>query len=85
MKYDASALRKSSEVPRFPYDDRRVTFIWITTTGSVSQASTLTDKRIALRSLGKGDLLLGAWPGDRRQDIFVIDDLAAAEYESVQR
>ncbi len=54
-----------------------VTFVCVTAGGLVTQAQTIGDKRAMLEAADDGDLLLAAWPGQWRQDIFVIDDRSA--------
>lgn len=78
MHYDASTLRKTSDTKDFPYTSRLVTFIHISANGTVTADHTLTGKRSMLTRAGQGDLLLAAWPGQHRQDVFMIDDQAAA-------
>jgi hypothetical protein len=55
-----------------------VTLIWIRTDGRITQAQGITDKRDAVQEAAGNDCLLLAWPGQHRQDIFLIDDRDAA-------
>jgi hypothetical protein len=79
MKFDASCLRHASgSADVFPWRARDVTFLLITTTGRVSQAQGIAEKRALLETADENDCLLAAWPGRWKQDIFVIDDRKAA-------
>jgi hypothetical protein len=73
-KFDASALRRTSEADYVPWRARDVTLIWIRAEGRITQAQGITDKRQALRDAAADDCLLLAWPGQYWQDIFLIDD-----------
>jgi hypothetical protein len=56
-----------------------VTFIHVAaSTGLVTQAQGITEKRAMLDAGTDDDLLLVAWPGQWRQDIFAVDDREAA-------
>jgi hypothetical protein len=69
-------MRKASTVD-IPWKSPLVVIIRIS--GSTVRASHRTeDKRQLLRSADPSDLVLAAWPGERRQDVFEIDDLEAA-------
>lgn len=76
--FDASALRRTSDSDYVAWRARDVTLIWIHADGRVTQAQGITEKREALREADPQDLLLLAWPGRYRQDIFLIDDRDAA-------
>jgi hypothetical protein len=79
MKFDASSLRRTSDSGDvFPWRAKDVPFIHITASGVIQQAQGIGDKRTLLENAEKDDCLLAAWPGRWRQDIFVIDDRAAA-------
>jgi hypothetical protein len=79
VTFDASSLRKTSAVgDGIPWKGRDVTLIWLRCDGRISQAGTVTEKREALNAAEREDCLLLAWPGRYRQDIFLVDDRAAA-------
>jgi hypothetical protein len=79
LRFDASALRKTSDVDiSIPWKARDVTLIRLERDGRVTQAGTVTEKRAALQDASPEDCLLLAWPGSYRQDIFLIDDRATA-------
>jgi hypothetical protein len=78
VEFDASALRRTSDSDYIPWRARDVTLIWIRTDGRITQAQGITDKRDALQEGADNDCLLLAWPGQYRQDIFLIDDRGAA-------
>ena len=77
-KFDASSLRRTSGAEHVPWRARDVTLIWIRSEGRITQAQGITSKREALQDAAPGDCLLLAWPGQYRQDIFLIDDRRAA-------
>lgn len=80
MKFDASSLRRTSDSGDvFPWRARDVPFIQITADGEIRQAQGIGDKRAMLEEAGTNDCLLAAWPGQWRQDVFLIDDRAAAQ------
>jgi hypothetical protein len=79
MRFDASGLRRTSTSGEvFPWRAQDVTLVCVTADGLVTQAQAIGEKRAMLEAAGHGDLLLAAWPGQWRQDIFVIDDRNAA-------
>src|ERR1700694_868377 len=79
MRFDASGLRRTSALGEvFPWRAQDVTFVCVTADGLVTQAQTIGEKRAILEAADDGDLLLAAWPGQWRQDIFVVDDRDAA-------
>jgi hypothetical protein len=78
MRFDASTLRRTSSADHVPWRGGDVTLIWITQRGSITQAQRIEEKRTVLRDAAPGDCLLLAWPGQWRQDIFLIDDRTAA-------
>lgn len=84
FSWDTAGLRKCSEVRDvlFPWKSASVALIHVSvaepTRGTVRYARTIGDKRALLDGLQKGDCLLAAWPGQYKQDIFVVDDLKAA-------
>jgi hypothetical protein len=61
-----------------PWRARDVTLIWIRAGGRITQAQGITDKRAALEEADDDDCLLLAWPGQFRQDVFLIDDRRSA-------
>jgi len=75
-KWDTGALRRTSEAP-VPWRSPRVAMICVSGK-SVRADHTVTGKREMLKIATARDLLLIAWPGEWRQDIFVIDDRGAA-------
>ncbi|MEU5429628.1 hypothetical protein AB0H73_29120 [Streptomyces olivoreticuli] len=78
-EFNASTLRRTSSVEAgFPWRGQTVTLIRIDAQGVVSQATRITDKRALLAQAGPKDLVLAAWPGEWRQDVFFVDDLKAA-------
>jgi hypothetical protein len=46
--------------------------------GEVTTARTLTGKRELLGAAAPSDFVLAAWPGEYRQDVFLVDDPKAA-------
>jgi hypothetical protein len=62
----------------FPWLDRRVTLVRVTSGGAVTQAKSDGEKRAMLGNADDDDLLLAAWPGEWSQDVFVVDDLKGA-------
>ena len=78
MEFDATSLRRTSEQERIPWRARDVTMIWIEVGGRITQAQGIEEKRRALEKAPAADCLLLAWPGEWRQDIFLVDDRAAA-------
>lgn len=55
-----------------------MTLISVSAEGVVTQAQRIQEKREMLDSADPDDCLLAAWPGQYRQDIFVVDDRQAA-------
>ena len=78
MRFDANALRRTSEADYVPWRARDVTLIWLREDGRITQAQGITEKREALREANPEDCLLLAWPGQYRQDVFLIDDRGSA-------
>jgi hypothetical protein len=83
MNWQLSGLRKVSEVKdaTFPFKSPMVVFIRIrggASEGEVLAAERVTDKQALLEGLKDGDLLLATWPGQYRQDAFIVDDWNAA-------
>lgn len=70
--------RASAVAGGIPYRSARVLFIRVTPTGSVSLANTVTGKRDLLTVLGPGDIAIACWPGQYRQDAFLIDEVEFA-------
>jgi hypothetical protein len=78
MLFDASTLRRTSDAEHVSWRAGDVTLIWITEGGRITQAQRIEEKRSALRDAASSDCLLLAWPGQWRQDIFLVDDRHAA-------
>jgi hypothetical protein len=79
MKFETSSLRRTSASGEiFPWRASDVTLIRVAARGAVTQAQTIGAKQAMLDTADDDDLLLAAWPGRWRQDIFVIDDRKAA-------
>jgi hypothetical protein len=79
MKFDASRLRRTSASGEvFPWRAQDVTFVRVAADGMVTQAQTIGEKRAILEAADDGDLLMAAWPGRWRQDIFFVDNRDAA-------
>ena len=78
VRFDASALRRTSDVDDVPWRAGDVTLISISEGGRITQAQRIEEKRSAIRNASAGDCLLLAWPGQWRQDIFLVDDRKAA-------
>jgi len=79
MQWEAEwdGLRLASLAP-VPWGDRDVVLLRITRGGGISVTHTLTGKRRMLQESVASDMLLVAWPGTRRQDVFIVDDRKAA-------
>lgn len=73
----SDGLRLASAAP-VPWDSPRVSLISITAAGGIRATHTLTGKREILAQAGDDDMLLAAWPGQRYQAVFVVDDRQAA-------
>lgn len=70
-------LRVASRSP-IPWDSGNVAMIRIANDGQVFVVHTISGKRAMLADAGRSDMLLVAWPGSRRQDVFIVDDRRAA-------
>lgn len=70
-------LRLASAAP-VPWDSPRVSLIAITAAGGIEATRTLGGKRKMLAQAGDDDMLLAAWPGQRYQAVFIVDDRQAA-------
>ena len=70
-------LRLASRAP-VPWDSPNVVLMHITRAGKISVSHTLTGKRRTLQDAAPDDMLLVAWPGARRQDVFIVDNRKAA-------
>ena len=70
-------LRLASRAP-VPWDSRNVAMLHITHDGGISVSHTLTGKRRMLQDAAPGDMVLVAWPGGQRQDMFIVDNRKAA-------
>jgi hypothetical protein len=76
MAWDAyDGFRLASTAP-IPWKDANVAMLWISGDGVARTAHTLTGKRAMLTDAGTADLLLAAWPGSRRQNVFIINNRA---------
>jgi hypothetical protein len=73
----SEGLRLASQAP-IPWKSANVAMIRITRGRQITTANTITGKRQMLKAMTPGDMLLAGWPGQYRQDVFVIDDLKAA-------
>lgn len=67
--------RASTVAGGIPYRSARVLFVRVTPSGGVSIANTITGKRDLLNVLGPGDVAIACWPGQYRQDAFLIDEV----------
>ncbi len=68
-------IRKTSDSKTFPFADLRVP-IMLVENGQITIANSVTDKIFLLNKVNTTDsVLLAAWPGRTRQDVFVIDKL----------
>jgi hypothetical protein len=67
----------STSIP-FPYRDQSVTLLHISASGVITKASTLSEKRSMVQAVAGKDVVLAAFPGQSRQDVFIVDDLTAA-------
>jgi hypothetical protein len=70
-------LRLASCAP-VPWDNRNIAMLHITHDGKISVSHTLTGKRRMLQDAAHDDMVLIAWPGGRRQDMFIVDNRKAA-------
>jgi hypothetical protein len=79
MQWDGGSegLRLASQAP-VPWKSANVAMIRMTRGRQITTAHTITGKRQILRATVPGDMLLACWPGQYRQDVFVVDDLKAA-------
>jgi len=70
-------LRLASTAP-VPWDSSNVVMIRVTHDGQVSVVHTVSGKRAMLEAAARSDMLMVAWPGERRQDVFIVDDRTSA-------
>lgn len=70
-------LHVSSGAP-VPWDRNTVALIRITRDGQVTAAHSFNAKYRMLSKADPEDLLLVAWPGQRRQEVFAVDNRQAA-------
>jgi len=70
-------LRLASTAP-VPWANQNVVIIHITHSGMIQVSHTKTGKRRTLERAAPDDMLLVAWPGNRRQDIFIVNNRTAA-------
>ncbi len=67
--------RKSSGSRNFPFTDPRVPIMMVSENrDTIRIANGMQDKLKLLRQVGENEVLLAAWPGRKRQDVFVIDE-----------
>jgi hypothetical protein len=76
--FDISSLRSASGAGQLAWLGRSVTLLRVNTIWVVSQAKTDSEKTWFLESATSKDVVLLAWPSQRSQDIYVVDDLKAA-------
>jgi len=55
-----------------PWADSKVALILVTKDRRITATHTRTGKRQILSSVAAGDVVLAAWPGERRQEIFLM-------------
>ena len=79
MQWETSldGFRLASRAP-VPWKSPQVALIRVARGGEVTTARTLTGKRELLSAAMPSDLVLAAWPGQYRQDVFLVDDRKAA-------
>lgn len=79
MQWESSldGFRLASRAP-VPWKSPQVALIRVARGGEATTARTLTGKRELLSAAMPSDLLLAAWPGQYRQDVFLVDDRKAA-------
>ena len=79
MQWDdgSDGLRLASQAP-VPWKSASVAVICISHDKRITVARTITGKRQMLQAVSPDDMLLAGWPGQYRQDVFVVDDLKAA-------
>lgn len=70
-------FRLASRAP-VPWGSSNVVLMRITRAGGISVTHTLTGKRRILQDAAPADMVLAAWPGTRRQDVFIVDNRKAA-------
>jgi hypothetical protein len=70
-------LRLASRAP-VPWDSPNVAMLQLTRGGGLRAVHTLTGKRQMLQEAAPSDMVLVAWPGSRRQDVFIVDDRKSA-------
>lgn len=78
LTWDADALRRASSVESFPYVAKTTTLLRVSATGVVTQATSATEKRALLADTGPKDLVVAAWRGQWRSDVFLVDDVIVA-------
>lgn len=71
MKFDPSDLRSDADNP-LPYRDRIVTLVHVAKNGKVASDHTISGKKEILESYQSGDLLMAAWTGQYRTDMFSV-------------
>ena len=70
-------LRLASLAP-IPWRSTNVVLLHLTHAGGISVTHTITGKQQMLKDADPGDMVLVAWPGERRQDVFIVDNRKAA-------
>jgi len=73
----SDGLRLASLAP-VPWDSRNVAMLHLTHAGGISVTHTVTGKRQMLKDAAPDDMVLVAWPGNWRQDMFIVDNRKAA-------
>ncbi len=80
MTLDVSALRKAGrDFP--PVKDRIVTLLRIDTR-KITQAKSVSEKKILLRNLGADDTLIALWTGEWSTDAFQVSNDKLDEWKT---
>lgn len=79
MKLTPEWFQNTSDVNGFPWASKMVAFIHVSTTGQIRFAKSVAQKRILLKALQAGDVLLAGWLGQYSQDVFVVNDWEQAK------
>ena len=76
--HHGAPMKPTSEVEELIYwKSPMVVLVRVCATGEVHSACTIGGKRSILEAVTPDDLLLVGWPGQYRQDMFVVDNRAA--------